>query len=168
MKNRRVFSAPSVAVAEVALRQAVAVGIDPAHAALIGRSEIEVAQVPDDEKEAAPTDFKPAALRGLAGGAALGLVLGLLAMLVPAVGIHGAGVALCVVIGGCVGMWAASLAGSAVPSEVRRDYRREIEAGEVLLVIDDADDALLERASAAVLSTAGIHRLQVLPHGLLQ
>ncbi len=89
-------------------------------------------------------------------------------MLVPAVGIHWAGVAVCVVIGGCVGMWAASLAGSAVPSEVRRDYRREIEAGEVLLVIDDTDDALLERAVAAVLSTAGVHRLRVLPHGLLQ
>lgn len=168
MKHRRVFSAPSVAVAEVALHQAFAAGIDPAHAALVGRSEIEVEQVPDDEKEAAPTDFKPAALRGLVGGAGLGLVLGLLAMLVPAVGIHWAGVAVCVVIGGCVGMWAASLAGSAVPSEVRRDYRREIEAGEVLLVIDDTDDALLERAVAAVLSIAGVHRLRVLPHGLLQ
>ena len=55
-----------------------------------------------------------------------------------------------------------------MPSEVRRDYRREIEAGEVLLVIDDTDDALLERAVAAVLSIAGVHRLQVLPHGLLQ
>ena len=168
MKHRRVFSAPSVAVAEVAMRQAIGAGIDPDHAALVGRSEIEVEQVPDDEKEAAPTDFKPAALRGLVGGAGLGLVLGLLAMLVPAVGIHWAGVAVCVVIGGCVGMWAASLAGSAVPSEVRRDYRREIEAGEVLLVIDDTDDALLERAVAAVLSIAGVHRLQVLPHGLLQ
>lgn len=167
MKNRRVFSAPSVAVAEAAMRQAIIAGIHPDHAALVGRSEIEVEQVPDDEKEAAPTDFKPAALRGLAGGAALGLVLGLLAMLVPSVGIHGAGVAVCVVIGGCVGMWAASLAGSAVPSEVRRDYRREIEAGEVLLVIDDAEETVLERAAAAVLATAGVHRLQVLPHGLL-
>ena len=168
MKNRCVFSTPSVAVAEAAMRQAVAAGIDPDHAALVGRSEIEVEQVPDDDKEAAPTDFKPAALRGLVGGAALGLVLGLVAMLVPAVGIHWGGVGLCVVIGGCVGMWAASLAGSAVPSKVRRDYHRQIEAGQVLLVIDDPDDALLERASAAVMTTAGVRRLQVLPHGVLQ
>ncbi len=168
MKHRRVFSAPAVAVAEEAMRQAIHAGIDPAHAALVGRSEIEVDQVPDEEKEAAPTDFKPAALRGLVGGAGLGLVLGLVAMLVPAVGIHGAGVAVCVVIGGCVGMWAASLAGSAVPSEVRRDYRREIEAGDILLVIDDADEDVLERATVAVLRTAGLHRLRIMPHGLLQ
>lgn len=168
MKHRRVFSAPSVPVAEAAMRRAIGVGIDPDHAALVGRSEIEVEQVPDSEKEAAPTDFKPAALRGLVGGALLGLVLGVAAMFVPAVGIHAAGVAVCVVIGACVGMWAASLAGSAVPSEVRRDYSQQIEAGHVLLVINDPDEDRLERACAAVLETAGVYRLQVLPHGLLQ
>lgn len=168
MKHRRVFSAPSVAVAEAALRRAVGAGIAPDHAALIGRPETEVRDVPDHEKEAAPTDFKPAALRGLVGGAVLGLLLGGAAMLVPAVGIHPAGVAVCVAIGGCVGMWAASLAGSAVPSEVRRDYEAQLEAGQVLLVIDDEDDARLEQATAAVLATPGVARLQVLPHGLLQ
>ena len=168
MKNRRVFSAPSVVVAEAALRQALAAGIEPEHASLVGRSEIEMAQVPDEEKEGAPTDFKPAALRGLVGGALLGLVLGLIAMWVPAIGFHAAGVVVCVVVGGCVGMWAASLAGSAVPSEVRRDYSRQIEAGQVLLVIEDADEARLERASVAVLATPGVRRLEILPHGLLQ
>lgn len=168
MKNRRVFSAPSVVVAEAALRQALAAGIEPEHASLVGRSEIEMAQVPDEEKEGAPTDFKPAALRGLVGGALLGLVLGLIAMWVPAVGFHAGGVVVCVVVGGCVGMWAASLAGSAVPSEVRRDYSRQIEAGQVLLVIEDADEARLERASVAVLATPGVRRLEILPHGLLQ
>lgn len=168
MKHRRVFSAPSVAVAEAALRRAVGAGIAPDHAALIGRPETEVRDVPDHEKEAAPTDFKPAALRGLVGGAVLGLLLGGAAMLVPAVGIHPAGVAVCVVIGGCVGMWAASLAGSAVPSEVRRDYEAQLEVGQVLLVIDDEDEARLAQATAAVLATPGVARLQVLPHGLLQ
>lgn len=168
MKHRRVFSAPSVTVAEAALHRAVDAGIHPDHAALVGRSDIEVQQVPDREKEAAPTDFKPAAMRGLVGGAVLGLLLGGAAMFIPAVGIHPAGVAVCVAIGGCVGMWAASLAGSAVPSEVRRDYEAQIDAGQVLLVIDDPDEALLERATASVLAVAGMHRLQVLPHGLLQ
>lgn len=168
MKNRRVFSAPSVVVAEAALRQALAAGIEPEHASLVGRSEIEMAQVPDEEKEGAPTDFKPAVLRGLVGGALLGLVLGLIAMWVPAVGFHAGGVVVCVVVGGCVGMWAASLAGSAVPSEVRRDYSRQIEAGQVLLVIEDADEARLERASVTVLATPGVRRLEILPHGLLQ
>ena len=76
MKHRRVFSAPSVAVAEAALRHAVGAGIAPDHAALIGRPETEARDVPDHEKEAAPTDFKPAVVRGLVGGAVLGLLLG--------------------------------------------------------------------------------------------
>lgn len=168
MKHRRVFSAPTVAVAEAALRRAVGAGIDPDHAALIGRPETEARDLPDHEKEAAPTDFKPAAVRGLIGGAVLGLLLGGAAMLVPAVGIPPAGVAVCVAIGGFVGMWAASLAGSAVPSDVRRDYEAHLQPGQVLLVIDDPDDARLEQATVAVLATPGIARLQVLPHGLLQ
>lgn len=167
MKTRRVFSAPDVATAEAALRQAVRLGIRPEHAALVGRPEIEVDQIPDAEKETSPTDFKPAAVRGLVGGAVLGLVVGLVGMAVPAAGIPLAGVVLCTVVGACVGMWAASLAGSAVPNKVRRDYRHEIDAGLVLLVIEDEDEHLLDRVGRALEQTR-LRRLEVMPHGLLQ
>lgn len=166
MSTRRVFSAPDIDAAEVALHAALHVGVRPDHAALVGRSEIEMTQMPDDEKEGSPTDFMPAAARGLAGGAAVGLVIGLLGMAIPAAGIPWPAVVLCVIVGATVGGWAAALAGSSVPSEVRRDYRDEIETGRVLVVIDEDDERVLERASEAIAAT-GLRRLRTVPHGLL-
>jgi hypothetical protein len=166
MKTRRVFSAPDIDTAEAALHVALHLGIRPDHASLVGRSDIEMMQMPDAEKEGSPTDFMPAAVRGLVGGGALGLVIGLVAMAVPAVGIPWAAVPLCMVVGATVGGWAAALAGSSVPSEVRRDYRTEIDAGKVLVVIDDEDERLLDRASHAI-TAAGTQRLQLVHHGLL-
>lgn len=166
MRTRRVFSAPDIDTAEAALHAALHAGIRPDHAALVGRSEIEMTQMPDDEKEGSPTDFVPAALRGLAGGGTVGLVVGLLGMAIPAAGIPWTAVVLTTLVGATVGGWAAALAGSSVPSEVRRDYRAEIDAGRVLVVIDEEDEMLLERASHAV-AAAGTQRLQLVHHGLL-
>lgn len=166
MKTRRVFSAPDIGTAEAALHVALRLGIRPDHASLVGRSDIEMMQMPDAEKEGSPTDFMPAAVRGLVGGGALGLVIGLVAMAVPAAGIPWSAVPLCMVVGATVGGWAAALAGSSVPSEVRRDYRTEIDAGKVMVVIDDEDERLLDQASHAI-TTAGTQRLQMVHHGLL-
>ena len=166
MKTRRVFSAPDLQAAEAALHRALHLGIQPGHAALVGRPEIEMTQMPDDEKEGSPTDFMPAAMRGLIGGGVVGLVIGLLAMAIPAVDVPLAAVVLCTLVGALVGGWAAALAGSSVPSEVRRDFRSEIEAGKVLVVIDDQDECLLERASDAI-TAAGTQRLHPVHHGLL-
>lgn len=166
MKTRRVFSAPDLETAETALHVALHMGIRPDHAALVGRSEIEMTRMHDDDKEGSPTDFMPAALRGIAGGGVIGLVFGLIAMAIPTTGIPLGAVLLCTLVGATVGGWAAALAGSAVPSEVRRDYEREIAAGKVLVVIDEEDEAVLERASQAV-AAAGTQRLQLQQHGLL-
>ena len=166
MKTRRVFSAPDIDTAEEALHVALHMGIRPDHAALVGRPDIEMTRMPDAEKEGSPTDFMPAAARGLVGGGVVGLVIGLFAMAIPAVGIPAIAVLLCVVVGATVGGWAAALAGSSVPSAVRRDYRSEIDAGQVLVVIDDEDERRLERASQAI-TAAGTRRLYSVHHGLL-
>lgn len=167
MKTRRVFSAPDLETAESALQAALHMGIRPEHASLIGRSEIEMTRMHDEDKEAAPTDFKPAALRGIVGGGVVGLVLGLIAMAIPSIGVPIAAVIVCTVVGATVGGWAAALAGSSVPSAVRRDYEREIAAGRVLVVLDEEDEAVLDRASTAV-TAAGTQRLQQMQHGMLQ
>jgi hypothetical protein len=166
MKTRRVFSAPDLDTAEHALHAALDMGIRPDHAALVGDADIEMTRMPDHEKEGSPTDFIPAALRGLVGGGVVGLAFGLLAMAVPVTGIPWQAVLLTTVVGALVGGWASALAGSSVPSEVRRDYRTEIEAGQVLVVIDEEDEALLERASRAV-AAAGTQPLRLVHHGLL-
>lgn len=165
MKTRRVFSAPDIGTAENALDAAIRMGIQPDHTALVGESEIEMLQVPDAQKEASPTDFMPAALRGIVGGSVIGLIGGIVGMVLPAVGMHWSGVVLTTLVGATVGGWSAALAGSSVPSEVRRDYEQEITAGQLLVVIDEEDEALLERASDAV-AAAGTRRLRVVRHGL--
>lgn len=165
--KRRVFSAPDLGTAEQALGAALRVGIRPGHAAVLAQSDIEMNQVPDAEKEASPTDFMPAARRGIVGGAIIGLLAGLLGMWLPPVGFHATGVALTTVVGAVVGGWAAALAGSNVPSEPRRDFRREIDAGQLLVVIDEEDEALLDRASQAIAATGGMRPLKQVPHGLL-
>ncbi len=165
--KRRVFSAPDLATAEQAIGAALRVGIRPGHAAVLAHSDIEMNAVPDAEKEASPTDFKPAALRGIIGGGLVGLIAGLIGMWVPQVGFHPAGVIVTVVVGALVGGWAGALAGATVPSEPRRDFDREIEAGKVLVVIDEEDEALLERASQAIAAMRGMRALQQVPHGLL-
>lgn len=165
--KRRVFSAPDLGTAEQAIGAALRVGIRPGHAAVLAHSDIEMEQVPDAEKEASPTDFMPAALRGLVGGSVIGLIVGLIGMWVPQVGFHLAGVVVTTLVGAMVGGWAAALAGSTVPSEVRRDFRKEIDRGALLVVIDEDDEALLERASQAVLATRGMKPMRQVAHGLL-
>lgn len=165
--KRRVFSAPDLDTAELALGAALRLGIRPGHAAVLAQSAVEMSQVPDAEKEASPTDFMPAALRGIVGGGAIGLIAGLLGLWLPAVSFHLAGVVLTTLVGATVGGWAAALAGSSVPSEVRRDYRREIDSGQLLVVIDEDNEELLERASQAIVATGGLQPLKQIPHGLL-
>lgn len=165
--TRRVFCAPDIMTAEAALSAAVRAGIPAAHAALVAESRIETTLVPDQQKEGTPTDFGPAALRGLVFGALVGLLVGLAGRHVPAVGFTTTGVILTTIGGALVGAWASSLAGSSVPNEVRRDYDSELAEGKLLLVINDNDDAVIERATRAALE-AGTVPMNVHSHGLLQ
>jgi len=149
MKTRRIYATPNLAAAQAALGAARDAGIDRDCLSLIARSDIEMEAVPDDLREA-HTDAIPAALRGAAGGGAIGLVAGLVAVVVPPLGITLAGAGLMAAIGALVGSWSSALVGASVPDPVRRRFEGAIEAGQILLVID-AEDVELERAEPAVL-----------------
>lgn len=148
MKHRRIYSTPNLAAAQAALGAARETGIDADDLALIARSDIEMEAIPDDMREG-KTDTIPAALRGAAGGGAVGLVAGLVAVAVPPLGITLAGAGLITVIGALVGSWSSALVGSGVPDPVRRRFEEAIEAGQILLVIE-ADDDQLRIAEPAV------------------
>ena len=98
MKHRRIYSTPNLAAAQAALGAARDAGIDRDCLSLIARSDIEMDAVPDDLREA-HTDMVPAALRGAAGGGAVGLVAGLIAVAVPPLGITLAGAAIMAGVG---------------------------------------------------------------------
>ena len=149
MKTRRIYATPNLAAAHAALAAARDTGIDRDSLSLIARSDIEMDAVPDDLREA-HTDMVPAALRGAAGGGAVGLVAGLVAVAVPPLGITLAGVGLMAAVGALVASWSSALVGASVPDPVRRQFEETIEAGQILLVID-AEEQPLQRAEVAVL-----------------
>jgi uncharacterized membrane protein len=153
MKHRHVFSAPNLSTAHAALQAARAAGVPDPDLSLIARSDIELQSIPDDRLDGT-TDTVPAALRGAVGGGAVGLLAGVLAAVVPPLGITVAGAALIAALGAAVGTWTAALIGSSVPSEVRRTFEEEIAAGRILLVIDAERDALAAASQAAVAAGA--------------
>ncbi|KAF1701626.1 hypothetical protein [Pseudoxanthomonas suwonensis] len=160
MKQRHIYSSPNLAAAQAALGAARDAGIDRDDLSLIARADIEMDAVPDDLREA-HTDMVPAALRGAAGGGAMGLVAGLVAVAVPPLGITLAGAALMTGVGAAVGSWSSALMGATVQDPVRRKFEEAIEGGQVLLVVDGEEeqlaiaDAAIQRAGATQMPYEG-------------
>ena len=156
MHKRHVFATPDVATAEAVVRAARSMGIGSGCICIEARRDIEIRRIDDDEKNVS-MDIIPAAWHGTMYGAAAGLVAGLLAMYVPFFGVTLKGALALMVIGGLVGTWASVLMGSALPDEVRRTFAAELEAGQVLVVID-AEPESFEQIEPA-LARAGAVRL---------
>ena len=151
MKHRRVFSTVDILKAQEAVAAARHAGALDEDISLVARSDIEMQLVPDKRHDVS-MDMAPAAVRGALGGGGMGLLAGLLAMVIPPLGITVAGAALFTITGALVGSWSGALVGSAIPSEVRRKFEDEIEAGRVLVVIDVVEENIAA-IEAAVQST---------------
>ena len=143
LKKRHVFATPDVATAEAVVREARRLGIDKDDIFLEARRDIEIRRIDDDRKNVS-MDIVPAAWHGTLYGAAAGLAAGLLAMYIPFFGVSLAGAFALMVVGALVGTWASVLMGSALPDEVRRTFAAEIEAGQVLVVLDACPDTFID------------------------
>ncbi|HEY6545361.1 MAG TPA: hypothetical protein VIZ64_10730 [Dokdonella sp.] len=135
MKVRHVFRTASPAEAMQAVAAARSAGAEDDAITLVARSDIEMDEVPGERIEVG-ADIAPAAWRGAATGGALGVVGGVVGMAIPVIGLPLAGVGLVALTAAAVGAWSSALMGSTVPSEVRREFEAEIEAGRVLVVVD--------------------------------
>ena len=140
MKKRHVFATPDLAAAKAVVRAARAQGLERRCITVEARSDIEVHRISDERKNVS-MDFLPAALRGTVLGAGSGLLLGIVAYWVPAFGLGWGGVFALAGLGALIGTWASVLAGSSVPDEVRRTFARQIEDGQILVVIDAEPEA---------------------------
>lgn len=156
MKIRHVFSSPDIPTVEAAMAIARDAGIHEDDILLVARSDIELTAIPDDRKEA-DTDLKHGAMLGAGFGAGAGLLGGLLGVVVAPVGLTLAGAAAVTLAGAVIGSGAAALFGSALPDPIRQKFEREIEEGNILLVLDGPEDTL-SRIESDILST-GVTRL---------
>ena len=156
MKLRHVFSTPDLATAEAAMVAARSAGIEDNDLLLVARSDIELQSIPDDRKEA-DTDMLPAALRGAGYGGTAGVLAGLVAVVVPAVGLTLAGAAAMGLAGAMIGTWSSALMGSALPDPIRVKFEDDIQAGRILLLVDGTEDLLIRAESGIV--RAGAVRL---------
>ena len=150
MKLRHVFSTPDLPTARAVIDAACKAGVEDDDILLVARSDIEVDGIPDERKEA-DTDMLPAAVRGAGYGAGAGLLAGLVAIAIPPLGITLAGAAAATIAGAAVGSWASALMGSSLPDPIRRKFHDEIEAGNILVVLDGEKD-LLTTVEPAVVS----------------
>lgn len=149
MKTRHVFIAPDLDTAQAALAAARSAGVEDNDLLLVARSDIELESIPDNRQEA-DTDLMPAALRGAGYGGATGLLAGLVAFAIPPLGITLAGAAAIGVAGAMIGTWASALVGASLPDPIRRKFESEIQAGNILLVVD-ANRELLMAAEPAII-----------------
>jgi hypothetical protein len=150
MKTRRVYSTADLAHARAAMHAAREAGVPDDDLSLVARADIELDRIPEDRKDE-HTDFKPAAIRGLAEGGATGLLAGLVAMAIPPLGVTLAGAVAVGAASALVGAWTNALMGASSPDPVRQKFEGEIEAGRILLVVD-GDGEAGERADAAIVA----------------
>lgn len=152
MKKRMVFSVEDMAGARAAMDRVRAEGIADGDMSLIARSD--KSEMIPDERKVVEGDFYPAAAKGAAGGAVIGLVAGLAAVAIPPLGVTIAG-ALAMAVGGSVlGAWSTALAGSAVDDPVRRKFEDEVQAGRILVVVDADESQMAATYRAMVASGA--------------
>ena len=154
MMKRHVFATPSLPIAEAVVRTAREHGIDEKSICLEARSDIEIARIGDERKNVS-MDFIPAAWHGALGGAVAGFLIGMVALLIPNFGVPFAGVLVTTLVGALVGTFASALVGSSIPDEVRRTFQREIDAGQILVVID-AEPEEFDEFEAAIARAGGI------------
>lgn len=153
MKTRHVYSVSDLATAAAALSAARQAGVEDDEISLIARSDIEIQSIPDARIDVT-NDMVPAAMKGVAGGAATGLLVGLAAMVFPPLGITIAGAALAGIAGGAVGGWSSALIGATVENPVRREFEKEIEAGQILVVVDTPEERA-DAVSDAIVGAGG-------------
>ncbi|MEX1828492.1 hypothetical protein [Luteibacter sp. CQ10] len=154
MKTRRVYSTVDLDQARRGMSAARSAGVPDEDLSLIARSDIELDAIPERRKDE-HTDFKPAAVRGLAEGGGAGLLAGLVAMAIPPLGVTLAGAMAAGAAGAMVGAWTSALMGASSPDPVRQKFEGEIEAGRILLVVD-GDGELGEQADRAIVAAGAV------------
>ena len=139
MTNKLVFSVPDTPTALQVVEFLKSRGLEESDISVLGNEATELSAIPDPGEYG--NDVVPASKRGVVVGGATGLLAGLGAALVaPGLAIGGAALALATAGGATFGVLTSSLIGSSVTHSQIRDYEQVIERGELLMVVEVAED----------------------------
>lgn len=143
MTNKLVFSVPDTLTALQVVEFLKARGVAESDVSVLGNEATELSAIPDAGEF--DNDVVPASKRGVVVGGATGLLAGLGAALVaPGLAIGGAALALATAGGATFGVLASSLIGSSVTHSQIRDYEQVMERGELLMVVEVAEDRVAD------------------------
>jgi hypothetical protein len=135
-RRRLYFVLPDVESARKTMDELLVARIDAGHIRFLAKR----GALPPDLPEAGllqKTDFVHAAQRGMAIGALLGVVLGVLwAFIDRPLPVQGGVILGSTLFGAFFGAWAASLAGAAVPNSKLRAFEADVEQDRILMMVD--------------------------------
>ncbi len=132
--KRLCFLLPNIEVTRSLVADLKSMGIDAGRIHLLANRDTPLGDLPDAGAD--QTDFVPALERGLAAGAAVGLVAGLVALRAAGGVLGGAAVLLIMLETSLISGWLTAIAGSAFPSTRLKKFKKAIDAGQVLIMID--------------------------------
>lgn len=135
--KRLCFLFPDVAQVRSAVEVLRGEGISDASIMIVARHDVPLEDLPAESIDA--TDAIPGLKRGLAGGGAIGLVAGVVALRFSTIGLvlGGAAIPLFALIGAGVSGFMTMLAGSSLPNSRLKPFEDAIQhEGKVLLMVD--------------------------------
>jgi uncharacterized membrane protein len=141
MKNRTFFMVKGIEAAKTMVADIRSLGVEDEDLHVIADHSITLEPLPEPDL-AHRSDLINAARRGALTGGAMGLVGGVIAVTVPAVGLTlGGGAVLAgTALGTALGTWFSTLVGVSVPNQDVEEYRQRIESGEVMIIVDLDED----------------------------
>lgn len=137
MRRRLYFVLPNVAAAEQTLRDLLLARIELRYVHCLARRGMALGALPE-ANFLQKTDTLHGATTGLAIGGAIGIASGGLLMLYPpgTATLQAVTVLISGVVGAVLGMWVASMVGTAVPNSRLTAFAADIERGKVLMMVD--------------------------------
>jgi hypothetical protein len=137
MRRRLYFVLPNVAAAEQTLRDLLLARIELRYVHCLAKRGMALGTLPE-ANFLQKTDTLHGATTGLAIGGAIGMASGALLMLYPpgTAALQAVTVLITGTVGAVLGMWVASMVGTAVPNSRLTAFAADIERGKVLMMVD--------------------------------
>lgn len=139
IKHRSVFRAGSVEDANRLAQLATGSGLPDKDVRIVARSDVEVRRV-SNRRKMADSDLVPGAMRGVLMGAGIGLVAGIVVVWLWGLPVYA--ILLTMFIVGAMGGLGGSLGGASIRDPIRREFRSELDAGGVLVIVDAEPERL--------------------------